>query len=65
MALPWMMDIYGPYMASDRLILSMMIRQFLIWLLLMAPYSACVDDHLTSFWSILVAYVLLISTVEV
>ena len=53
MDLHWMMDTCGPYMASAQFISSMVIGQFLIWLLPTASFSACIDGHPTSCWSII------------
>ena len=61
MALPWMMGICGPYMASAQLILSMVIGQFLIWFSPLYSFSDCVDGYPTSFWSIIAASTTLIS----
>ena len=73
MAFPWMMGICGLYMASDLIILSMLIGQFIIWFFPTASFSACFDVHTTIYWIIIATsdplisrlwkYYLLISTV--
>ena len=55
-ALPCMVVIWGPYMASAMLISSVVIVKLLIWFFLMAYFKVYVDSHRTSFCSILDFY---------
>ena len=52
-ALSCMMDIWGPYMSSALMMLSVAIGQFLIWFFWLDSCRVCVDGHSTSFWSII------------
>ena len=52
-ALTCMVSIWGSYMASDLLMLLVVIGQFLIWFFWMDSFKVCVDGHPTSCCNIL------------
>ena len=59
-ALPFIMGIWGPYMASALMISSVVIGQFLIWFFWMASFKVCVDGHTTICFNIISSYTPLI-----
>ena len=63
-ALPCMMGIWGPYMASALLMSSVVIGKFLIWLFWMASFKVCVDGHPMSCYNILASSAPLISCLK-
>ena len=52
-ALPFMVGIWGPYMASSLVMSLVVIGQFLIWFFWMAYFKVCVDGHPTRCCNIL------------